>query len=506
MDGKMLLYRGSLKSCNYHCSYCPFSKHRMSKREMERDKGQWERFCQSLSKHAGGLGIRAMMVVPYGEALVHPWYWDGLARLSREGFIDAVGAQTNLSFSVDNALRRFCEAGGQIRKLRLWATFHPEMAAIGEFVEKCRKLKETGISFCVGVVGDPSRLKEIQGLRQALPLGVYLWVNKMDGLGRPYSAEEEKVFRAVDPYFMRELALVCGDASQCRGRLFVEGDGRMRTCNISQFQEQNWYGWIGGEPAADGAHSQLPPPVCGRKFCSCYLAYGGRGDMLNHVLFGPYPLFRIPRRAKAVFLDIDGTLLPKGRDTVPRQVVESLEALAKEARLFFATTMPFQEAIRRCGEIRHLFCGGIFAGGAHLYLDQGERRDFFYYINEGVVGSLGRYKAKYRYQILVYRNRAQAYKVTLCRSRHAPWASQEAAELFVRLPAGSREGLRYYIEGSCLQFVSVEADKEHGVSRMCRWLGISPEEAAAAGDAAEDTGMLSLCGGRLGQQGDGDIQ
>ena len=40
----MILYRGSLKSCNYRCNYCPFSKHPRSERELLRDREQWFRF------------------------------------------------------------------------------------------------------------------------------------------------------------------------------------------------------------------------------------------------------------------------------------------------------------------------------------------------------------------------------------------------------------------------------------------------------------------------------
>ena len=40
MNAKTLLYRGSLKSCNYHCSYCPFSKHPQSMRELTIEKEQ----------------------------------------------------------------------------------------------------------------------------------------------------------------------------------------------------------------------------------------------------------------------------------------------------------------------------------------------------------------------------------------------------------------------------------------------------------------------------------
>ena len=68
----MILYRGSLKSCNYRCNYCPFSKHPMSRRELLRDKEQWDRFCLSLARRAEAMEIHSLMVTPYGEALRRP--------------------------------------------------------------------------------------------------------------------------------------------------------------------------------------------------------------------------------------------------------------------------------------------------------------------------------------------------------------------------------------------------------------------------------------------------
>ncbi len=103
MDSKMILYRGSLKSCNYSCSYCPFAKHPSSAREMEKDRMDWMKFCKSLEERAEDLGRFALMVVPYGEALIHPWYWEGLAFLSRLKQAEAVGVQTNFSFSAGQA-------------------------------------------------------------------------------------------------------------------------------------------------------------------------------------------------------------------------------------------------------------------------------------------------------------------------------------------------------------------------------------------------------------------
>ena len=201
INSRMVLYRGCLKSCNYSCSYCPFSKHQTSERELRKDKEQWSLFCQSLLERKEILNIHALMVVPYGEALIHSWYWEGFSNLTGTEFIEAVGAQTNLSFSIETSLRIYREAGGQTDKLRLWATFHPEMISVEEFIEKCCHIKEAGIPLSVGAVGNPENLTIIRKLRDRLPEEIYLWLNKMEGLRRFYTEKEKEEFQAIDPFF-----------------------------------------------------------------------------------------------------------------------------------------------------------------------------------------------------------------------------------------------------------------------------------------------------------------
>ncbi|MDE7030905.1 MAG: STM4011 family radical SAM protein [Lachnospiraceae bacterium] len=494
MDKHMILYRGSLKSCNYHCSYCPFSKHPMSARELERDRKQWFSFVDGLRKKAGSLNVGALMVVPYGEAMIHSWYWEGLAQLSARTELDAVGIQTNLSFPIHDFLDCYLRAGGALDKLRLWATFHPEMTTVSEFSARCRALWEKGVLLCAGSVGVPENLEVLQELKRALAFetDIYLWVNRMDGLRRPYTQKERAAFVEIDPYFGRELVPVAADAAQCRGRLFVEADKTLRACNISAVSKvhKDWE-----------TLETIPEPECSRRQCSCYLAHGGRADFMNQILFGPYPLFRIPRRPKAVFLDIVGTLLPAGslaggstarKADVPADIAAGLEALAEEKiPLFFATTLPYREAMARCHSVRHLFSGGIFAGGAHLVTRRPfSEREYFCELDDAWLADLTAREKASGFRVLTYRNQGKLYKVSLLRPAHRPWTLQEAKMLMCSIPF-SGEKVRYYIEGSCLQVVAATACKAQGVKTICRWLGISPGDAAAAGDSQEDAKMLS---------------
>ncbi len=556
MAGRMVLYRGCLKSCNYQCSYCPFSKHPVSERELAKDRAQWFSFVKCYEERAAALGIGAMMIVPYGEALIHSWYWEGLARMSALPETDAVGAQTNLSFSAADSLENYVKMGGVLGKLRIWATFHPQMTTVAAFAEQCRKLIQAGVLMCAGSVGVPAHLEVLRLLKAELPENVYLWVNQMDGLKRPYTEAEKKAFLEIDPYFIRELTPVTADVNRCGGRLMIEGDGKMHTCNISPILKGGW-------------EKQFPAPECKRKLCSCYLAYGGRRDEMNRILFGEYPLFRIPRRPKAVFLDIDGTLLseeggfegdsepvlmkicdtgsdlrcdetgkalcsdisgisrgdggvkpPQRQDRMPQQIraweesgiAAGLEALARDGTwLFFATTLPYEEAMKRCHSIRHLFQGGIFSGGAHIRLNadrtyggrpgigkempeavEGDREHFLW-LEDSLLPYLTALQKKYCFRLLAYGRNERFYKFTLLRTRRKTWKRQEAEEIFHDVPV-SAGSIRYFIEGKCLQVVCGRADKAEGVRRLCRWLQISPEETAAVGNSREDEEMMTLCG------------
>ncbi len=510
MNRRMILYRGSLKSCNYHCSYCPFSRHPMSERELARDREQWFSFVRTLERQRRG--IRALMVTPYGEALIHPWYWEGLGRLSALPEMDAVGAQTNLSFPIEEFLTRFREAGGVLGKLRLWATFHPEMTEPEVFAGRCRRLAETGVRLCAGCVGAPDHLEQFQELKSKLPPEVYLWINQMDGLNRPYTERELEAFLELDPYFMQEVLPAEADVGLCGQRLFAEGDGRLRTCNISPVLKEKWTET--GEP-------EFPAPICRRKYCSCYLAYGGRQDWVGHMLFGPYPLFRIPRRPRAVFLDVAGTLTPghgkKDGGKTPDRTLAALKALAGEGTaLFFATTLPYREAMERCRQIRSLFRGGVFAGGAHLLLREPggiegkplqEHFEFLDRFCGSYLEDLKSLERQFGFRLMTCRRGDLCYKITLLRPARRPWENREAEAVFDCLRdkekesgGAGRSGLsgpgdvRYLIEENCLQILPAQADKAGGVKTLCRWMGIRPSEAFAFGDSPEDREMTALCG------------
>lgn len=485
MAGNMVLYRGSLKSCNYRCSYCPFSKHRTSDRELETDRIQWLRFCNSLADKAAWQKTGAVLVTPYGEALIHSWYWEGLARITGLEHIEAAGAQTNGSFPVKQCLEYFDAAGGRREKLRLWITFHPEMILVSDFADRCRLLMKEGILFSVGAVGVPDNIHLLRQLRQELPSDIYFWINRMDGCKRPYTPEETAAFQKIDPFFSQELLRRTSDVGQCTHRFFVEADGTFRYCNISRTRAGNWY-----ELPQDN-----PPSTCGRNACTCYLAYGGRKDYKHLFTFGRYPLFRVPWKPKAFFLDIDGTLFPEKKNTSDLTCLRSrLEQLKANYPLFLATSRPYPDAVRCCGSVFGLFEGGIFAGGAHILLKETDTRkakeEFCIFDTPWLPLLINRQK-ELGCRVRTYGSQNGIYKVTLVRPSHKSWREEELTAIQRLLPAGS---CRCFTEENCFQITAPGVDKGSGLAKLCGWLGLSPKDTAVVGNSREDLPMLCSCG------------
>lgn len=486
MAKNTIVYRGSLKSCNYHCSYCPFSKHKTSVKELEKDKECWITFCDSIEKRADVFDIGAVFITPYGEALLHRWYWEGLAHLSCLERIDKVGVQTNVSFCIDDSLKIFTDFEGNIDKLCIWGTFHPEMTDIHSFVLQCSKLAQKGVHLSVGAVGVPDNIKMIQQLRDELPKSIYLWINKMDGLKRKYTSDECNAFTKIDPLFADELNYPKAEASMCTNRCFVEADGQVHACNISAVKSVNWY--------EEGILKEnIFSPLCHHKRCSCYLAYSGRSDFDSKNFFGEYPIFRIPQKPKAIFFDLDGTLLDKGqKNGLSQKTYQTLMELKKDIPLFFATSMPKEEVIKRLKGAIHLFQGGMIASGAYLFLNNENQLKINYYsINIKNIKNLHQFLKKVKARFQFYKIDGIIYKATFIKNARFTWNEEECA--IVRTFFDESE-CRFFIENHCLQVVAKNRTKGTGILEMCTWLGISAKEVLAVGNDSEDDAMERVCG------------
>lgn len=470
-------YRGYLKSCNYSCSYCPFSKKKGSVRELKQDRQAFFRFINRIDELPSAEG--AIQIIPYGEALIHPYYWEGLARLSQNPRLDAVGAQSNFSFPVRKMLSVYCQHGGVIKKLRLWGTFHPEMTTAEQFIKQCTLLSSQNVSYCVGAVGVPEQLDTIRFLRKSLPGSIYLWINKMDGMKRSYTPSETKNFLEIDPYFELELIHHKANAALCADSRFVEADGAMRQCNLSRQNLGNFY----DNPAAATTLS------CARKECSCYLAYCNRMEP-EMISFLPYPSFRIPKYPKAVFLDVDGTLIPDGEMQIPKRYVRWLKNLANYSNLYLATSLPYEAARKSTHAVWPYLCGGVFANGARRIIRK-SHLDEIEPIDTNWLERVQEKKSKYGFHLHIYKKESIVYKVTLTyrKGRMAGRFSKEYLdELSYEL--GIPETCQLLAEQDCIQITKRGTSKLAGIKNICESMGYSRQETAAIGNSESDIPML----------------
>lgn len=450
----------------------------MTERQKRQDKEALREFIaqmkQERTKHA-------VQIVPYGEALVHEYYWRALAELSRIEMEEYTGCQTNLSFPVEKMLGIYEKYQGKKEKLRLWCTFHPSMTTIEKFMEQCRKLELEGITFCVGMVGDPREIPTLIELRRQLPESVYIWVNKMDGRKGNYTLEEVKIFQKIDPYFFLQMEHRRAELKKCRQSVFYEADGSRYFCNLH---------------AASKGKTQ--ENSCGRDECNCYLAYCNRTDIEALLFFEPYPAFRIPVYPKAVFFDVDGTIVPEGEQELSDAMAERLRWLSKKSELFLATELPFCEAMKKCRKIEDCLSGGVFAGGGHIRIKKKNHKTWEHIIpvTEIVTSRQQEYfEKKYQGKIRNYRKGNLLYRQTLIARRREGWNTEELEALQKELEelADSQGKLcTFHPEKGHLGITGRNAGKKNGVLIICQREGISLEEGIAVGNSKEDMPMLAL--------------
>lgn len=277
---KNIYYRGSLKSCNYSCDYCPFSKNKISLRQLENDKKSLNKFVQEIRDNKN---ISSIMFVPYGEALIHEYYWEAIIYLAKLKQIKTIGCQTNLTLNIPNFIQKLNQSNINISKIKLWCSFHPSMVSTKQFIQQCNLLYNNKIDFCVGAVADYQNINTLNNLKVSLPPSVYMWLNYKDGLIRKYYDYEIEAFKNIDALFDLEIKKPKSDISLCVGgkeNIFINSQGNIYACNMSKIKLGNIY------------FNEFNSVSCGADTCSCYLSYSNRIDlpMLNY--FGENKLIR----------------------------------------------------------------------------------------------------------------------------------------------------------------------------------------------------------------------
>ena len=267
-----ILWRGSLSSCNYACSYCPFAKTKDSRAALARDRAALERFADWVAAQTRQISV---LFTPWGEALIRGYYRDTIMRLSHVPHVETVAIQTN--FSCDTAWLRDCDLG----RVAFWVTYHPTEISRARFVEKIHELEDLGARYSVGVVGDPARIEDIERLKEDLPENSYLWVNALTGRALRYSADEIARLSQVDPLFPLNTRPHASKGRACFAGetvVAVDADGTATRCHFIKTPIGNIY-----DPAFEEA---LKPRDCSAAYCRCHIGYSHLKDLDLRNLFG----------------------------------------------------------------------------------------------------------------------------------------------------------------------------------------------------------------------------
>jgi MoaA/NifB/PqqE/SkfB family radical SAM enzyme len=256
-----ILYRGSLSSCNYACTYCPFAKHQESRAEHARDARALERFVAWVSVQTD-LEINVFFT-PYGEALVRKRYQEAMVVLSQLEHVQKVVIQTNLSGSLGWLER------ANLAKIALWCTYHPTQVSRVKFLKRTLELLNRGVRFSVGGVAMTEQINELEQLRRELPQSVYLWLNAFDRRGKNYyDLRSLERLKAIDPLFELNTKRYRSKGQDCQtGETVITVDefGTVRRCHFIDEVLGNLYN--------PDFLKTLKARACTRAFCDCHIGY-----------------------------------------------------------------------------------------------------------------------------------------------------------------------------------------------------------------------------------------
>ena len=282
-----LLYRGSLTSCNYACSYCPFAKRRDTRATLARDGAVGAGFVAWPGAPARPMRV---LFTPWGEALVRRHYREAMLSLAAMPHVSQVSVQTNLAGPLSWL------ADAPAGKVSLWCTYHPTQTTLDRFVERTRRLDAMGVRHSVGVVARREHYDAIRELRAALPGGSTLWLNAYDRRGPGYyRADELAWMEALDPWFRHNHAPAPSRGVACRAgseAISIDGSGEVQRCHFIPKRLGNLY--------QDRLDDMLVEQRCSRIRCECFIGYAHRRDLDFYEQFGDGVLARIPLNAAVV--------------------------------------------------------------------------------------------------------------------------------------------------------------------------------------------------------------
>ena len=464
---KRIYYRGKLNSCNYTCSYCPFGK-KSHLTATTQDEQAWNRFITAIEQWKGG--PLQLFIIPYGEALIHRYYRKGIIHLAALPQVAGISCQTNLSFSADEWLDEFSATPTLISKIKIWASFHPEMTSVESFVRRLHTLYNAGIQVCAGAVGNPMAKSVLGDLRNALLPDIYLFINAMQGLKSPLSVEDIRFFTQLDNLFEYDLKNASAQWTICSGgrsSCFIDWKGDIFACPRSQVKIGNLY--------QNQILDLLLP--CRRKVCDCYIAFSNLTNHPLHRIMGAGAFWRIPDKPfiTSVFFDVDGTLTDaQGRVSV--SYAHALRYIAQFVPLYLATSLSMQQARRKLGKaLFSLFEGGVFAdGGLLVYGGQSQCMpvELLLDINEEST------------KITAHSYEGQVYKYSML-----VYDKEERINILSRL---KEKPYQVFYKPPLITVIHKEVDKRKGVLHICKALAFPLDQVLVVGNSLKDWEMMSV--------------
>ena len=276
-----ILYRGSLSSCNYGCTYCPFAKTKNTRAELAEDKADLQRFVRWVSEQKERIGI---LFTPWGEGLIRKYYQEAMTQLSHMPHVYRVAIQTNLSCAtawMDTVNKE---------TFALWTTYHPTEISREKFVDKCHELTHLDIRYSVGFVGLKEQLQELELLKKELPTGTYLWVNAYKREANYYTEELLQHIESIDPLFRWNTQYHPSKGFSCQAgftSFSVDGQGDMRRCHFIKNVIGNIY-----DPNFE---KSLRPQNCTQETCGCHIGYVHLDRLQQYDIYGDGLLERLPK-------------------------------------------------------------------------------------------------------------------------------------------------------------------------------------------------------------------
>jgi len=463
-DVKNIYFRGFLSSCNYSCSYCCFAKRKPTEIEISKDKECLRKFCNFIDATEFKNEV-SIFLTPYGEGLIHDHYVEALGKLASNPKCKYISCQTNLSFNEYQFLERLKALNVDLSKVKLWASCHPEMISIDEFVNKVKLLK-TDIDLCVGIVALPDDLEYVFQLRKQLPKDVYMWINAKEREERRYTQSQIKSLIEVDPLFYNELQRNRVQNNCCNAgtdSVFIRANGDAYPCHLNKNRLFNIY-----------TNQNLAEPFkCDRKFCDCYLSYSHRVDLNIERYFGDYTPIRLPikKDIEAIFLDVDGTITNE-LGVVSEKAIESIRFLKDKARIYLATSLPLHIALKKCNPIKSYITGGVFANGGQVV-------DFSLNYNETVNLEKEALEALSDIpKIRVYKENDLVYKVLTLKKAITPSIQSNSL-------------LKVSCEKDIVNITSHDASKLNGILKILKLNNFNEDNIFVMGNSLNDLEIIS---------------